>query len=266
MRSARESYVDNRGFVGAAGVPGWCISWAMDFPPQLVMTMPLHAITEMYGETGLRQRFVSEIARFDKADRDRLEQALGLAAELHRQDRRSREPYLNHILRTTIRIISYYDVVDVNVMVAALLHDAVEDHPEELAGDRPGDPVEAALTELAERFSPRVAELVRAVTNPPRDPGRDRYEQYREHVTESLEANPWARVIKVSDFTDNGVGLMHSLPMKYKPLATKYRPLVPVLRDLISRPDTPLSDAVKDHVRSQLDAAEERFNAILGDA
>jgi hypothetical protein len=71
-------------------------------------------------------------------------------------------------------------------------------------------------------------------------------------------------VIKVSDFTDNGVGLMHSLPAKYQPLATKYRPLVPVLRELIARDDTPLSDPVKAHIRSQLDAAAERFDAILG--
>jgi hypothetical protein len=235
------------------------------FPAQLVMTMPLHAITEMYGEVGLRQRFALEIEKFDRSDRARLEQALGLAAELHRLDRRSREPYLNHVLRTTIRIITYYEVTDIDVIAAALLHDAVEDHPDELAGERPGDSTEGALAVLAERFNSRVAELVRAVTNPPYEPGRDRFEQYRDHVAESLDANPWARVIKVSDFTDNGVGLIHSLPIKYKPLATKYRPLVPVFRELIARPDTPLSDPVKEHIQSQLDAAEERFNAILGE-
>ena len=234
------------------------------YPPQLVMTMPLHAITEMYGEVGLRQRFALEIQKFDRPDRDRFEQALGLASELHRFDRRSREPYVNHLLRTAIRIITYYDVVDIDVIVAALLHDSVEDHPEELAGSRPGDATEAALATLAETFNPRVADLVRAVTNPPRVPGVDRYQQYREHVEESLEAHPWARVIKVSDFTDNGVGLMHSLPAKYEPLATKYRPLVPVLRELIAREDTPLSDPVKAHIRRQLDAAAERFDAILG--
>jgi hypothetical protein len=233
-------------------------------PPQLVMTMPLHAITEMYGEVGLRQRFALEIQTFDRADRDRLEQALGLAAELHRLDRRSREPYLNHLLRTAIRIITYYHVTDIDVIVAALLHDAVEDHAPELAAGRTGDETEAALAALAERFGARVADLVRAVTNPPREPGRDRHEQYREHVAQSLETNPWARVIKASDFTDNGVGLMHSLPTRYRPLASKYRPLVPVLRELVARPDTPLSDAVKEHIREQIDAAEKRFDAILG--
>jgi hypothetical protein len=234
------------------------------FPPQLVMTMPLHAITEMYGETGLRQRFALEIEKFDPADRAFADQALGLAADLHRLDRRSREPYLNHLLRTAIRIIAYYEVTDIDVIAAALLHDAVEDHPGELAGDRPGDPTEAALAELADRFNPRVAELVKAVTNPPREPGRDRLEQYREHVAQSLTAHPWARVIKISDFTDNGVGLIHSLPARYRPLATKYRPLVPVLRELIARPDTPLSETVKAHIQGQLDAAEERFDAMLG--
>lgn len=235
------------------------------FPPQLVMTMPLHAITEMYGETGLRQRFALEIVPFERPARHQLEQALGLASELQRLDRRSREPYLNHVLRTAIRIITYYKVTDIDVIVAALLHDAVEDHAADLAGDTDGDPIEAALTELARRFNPRVAELVRAVTNPPREPGRDRHQQYREHVAQSLSAHPWARVIKASDFTDNGVGLMHSLPAKYRPLATKYRPLVPILRELIARPDTPLSDDVKAHIRDQLDAAEQRFTAILGE-
>jgi (p)ppGpp synthase/HD superfamily hydrolase len=233
------------------------------FPPQLLLTMPLHAITEMYGEEGLRQRIEVEFAGFPDESRQTLDEALELATQLHRDDRRSREPYLNHLLRTAIRIVSYYEVDDIDVLVATLLHDAVEDHPEELAGDRPGDPTEAALMELSERFSPRVAELVRAVTNPPTEPGVDRFEQYREHVAAALDANPWARVIKVSDFTDNGVGLIHSLPVKHLPLATKYAPLVPVFRELICRPDTPLSEPVKQHILRQLDTAEERFTAML---
>jgi (p)ppGpp synthase/HD superfamily hydrolase len=238
--------------------------------PRVLLTMPLHAVTEMYGEAGLRQRFAAEIASFEPAVRATLEDALGLAADLHRDDRRTREPYLNHPLRTTIRIICYYRVHDVDVLVAALLHDAVEDHPDVLAAATPGpgDPAaigetEAALAELARRYNPRVADLVRAVTNPPPEPGRDRFEQYREHVAESLEANPWARVIKISDFTDNGVGLIHTDPSRQVRLATKYAPLVAVFRDLVARPDTPLDDDVKAHIRTQLDSAEQRFAAIL---
>jgi (p)ppGpp synthase/HD superfamily hydrolase len=231
--------------------------------PRVLMSMPLHAVTEMYGESGLRQRFAAEIAGFDPDARAALGDALGLAAQLHAQDRRTREPYLNHPLRTAIRIICYYQVRDVDVLVAALLHDAVEDHPDMLAGPDAGDLTEAALAELARRYTPRVADLVRAVTNPAHEPGRDRFEQYREHVAESLEANPWARIIKVSDFTDNGVGLIHTDPSRHVRLATKYAPLVPVFRDLIARPDTPLTDDVKQHILGQLDSAEERFDAIL---
>jgi hypothetical protein len=226
--------------------------------PTYLTTMPLHAITEVYGEDGLRQRFALEVARFAIPEQERLAAALDLAAQLHRDDRRVREPYLNHLLRVAIRIMSHYGIDDVDVIVAALLHDAVEDHPDDLGGD-----TEAALAELARRFNPRVADLVRAVTNPEYDPGRDRHEQYWAHVAESLDRHPWARVIKVSDFTDNGVGVIHTTGPKVRSSATKYRPLVPVFRELVSRPDTPLSGPAKAHIMEQLDLAESRFAAIL---
>jgi hypothetical protein len=69
-------------------------------------------------------------------------------------------------------------------------------------------------------------------------------------------------VIKVSDFTDNGVGLIHSTGSMLERLAAKYAPLVPVLRELIARPDTPLDDQAKERILRQLDLAAERFAAI----
>jgi len=227
---------------------------------RLLAAMPLHAITATYGEEGLRERFAAEIAAFPDADRCRLEQALALAAELHAADRRQQEPYLNHLLRVAIRILSHYGVRDADVAVAALLHDAVEDHAADLAPD--GSP-QAALAVLASRFGPRVAELVAAVTNPEYEPGRDRHEQYREHVAASLDRSPWARVIKASDFTDNGVGLIHTTGPRVAALAAKYAPLIPVLRDVITRPDTPLSAEARQRILGQLDRAAERFSALL---
>ncbi len=226
---------------------------------RLLATMPLHAITATYGEDGLRERFALEITDFPELDRRRLERALELAARVHAGDRRQREPYLNHLLRVAIRIIAYYHVRDADVVCAALLHDAVEDHPGELA---PGGGQREALAVTAEGFGPRVAELVEAVTNPAWQPGRGKDEQYREHVAASLDSCPWARVIKVSDFTDNGVGLIHSTGPMLQRLAGKYAPLVPVLRELIARPDTPLDDEAKAHILGQLDLAEQRFSAI----
>jgi hypothetical protein len=232
---------------------------------RLLATMPLHAITSTYGEAGLRDRFAVEITSWPEADQRRMERALDLAGRLHADDRRGTEPYVNHLLRVAIRIMSHYRVHDADVVCAALLHDAVEDHPAELAGVAGADQ-QAALAALALDFGPRVAELVGAVTNPPYAPDRDQDEQYREHVADSLLVNPWARVIKASDFTDNGVGLIHTTGPRLYRLAAKYAPLVPVLRELIDRPDTPLDDAAKAHILAQLDRAAQRFAALGEDA
>jgi len=227
---------------------------------QLVMVMPLHAVTAMYGEQGLRARFAAEIARLPgPAGRDRAAAALELAGRLHAADRRQREPYVNHLLRVALRIICHYGVADADVICAALLHDAVEDHADGLA---PDGGRAAAVAALAASFGPRVAGLVDAVTNPAPVPGTDRHEQYRAHVAASLAASPWARVIKASDFTDNGVGLIHSSGPKTTKLARKYAPLVPVLADLIARPDTPLSSQAKARILGQFVTAQERFAAI----
>ncbi len=224
--------------------------------------MPLHAITSVHGEVGLRERLLIEIEQFPAANRARVGDALALASRLHARDRRQREPYSNHLLRVTVRILSHYRVADSDVACAALLHDAVEDHAADIA---PAGTRQDAFAVLARQFGDRTAELVAAVTNPAYEPGRDEHEQYREHVTASLHASPWARVIKVSDYTDNAVGLVHTTGPKLSKLARKYRPLVPALRELILRPDTPLAPDVKDKIARQLDNAEHRLAAICYD-
>lgn len=229
---------------------------------RLLVGMPLHAVTSVHGEAGLRERLLAEIAQFPAADRARADGALALASRLHARDRRQREPYANHVLRVAIRILSHYRVNTPDVVCAALLHDAVEDHAEDIAA---GGTRQAAFALLAAQFGERTAELVAAVTNPVWEPGRDNHKQYREHVTVSLAASPWARVIKASDFTDNAVGLIHTTGPKLSKLAGKYRPLVPVLRELILRPDTPLDSDVKQMITAQLDKTGERFAAICDD-
>ena len=226
---------------------------------KLLGQMPLHAITTVHGEPGLRERLAIETAAWPTADRARVQAALDLATRLHARDRRQREPYVNHLLRVSLRIISHYSVSDCDLACAALLHDAIEDHPDGLA---PGGNRDDAVAVLASQFGPRVAELVDAVTNPEFRPDRDRHEQYREHVITSLEANPAARVIKASDMTDNAVGLIHTTGPRIAKLARKYGPLLPAVRDLILRPDTPLAPDVKDRIAAQFSAAMTRVAAI----
>ena len=171
---------------------------------RLLGVMPLHAVTDRHGEGGLRERLVIEAGRLPAAGRGRVLVALEWMGRLHAGDRRQREPYACHPLRVAIRVLSHYRVDDPDVACAALLHDTVEDHAGELA---PGGSREDAV---AGEFGGRVASLVGAVTSPVWAPGSDRHVQYRAHVTASLEGCPWARVVKVSDFTDNAVGLFHT--------------------------------------------------------
>ena len=226
---------------------------------RIVEHMPLHAITTVYGERGLRERFATETARLDDpAGRRKIKQALQLAGRLHALDHRQREPYLNHVLRVALRIIVHYEVHDTDVIAAALLHDAVEDHAADLSpAGRPG-----AFGVLAASFGPRVADLVESVTNPTHAPGSDEDARYRDHVAASLDRHPWARVLKVSDLTDNGVGLIYTTGAKAAKSARKYAPLVPVLIDFIDRPDTPLTGQAKTRILRQLGAARQRFAAI----
>jgi hypothetical protein len=152
------------------------------------------------------------------------------------------------------------------VTAAALLHDAAEDHADALA---PGGGQAGALAVVASRFGERTAALVAAVTNPPRPPGAsdgERRRQYLEHVTVSLEASPWARVVKLSDHVDNGVGLMWTSGPAVTKLARKYVPLAPVLAGFAARPDTPLPGPARERVLRQLGQAGQRFAAILADA
>jgi hypothetical protein len=236
-----------------------------DVPAARLRVMPLHTITEVYGEAGLRRRFDLEVQDLAPADRDTLADAADWAARLHAGQRRTREPYLNHVLRVTLRMLCHYQVTDVDVLTAGLLHDAVEDQAWAVAGvpKHGTPPVEEALAAVAARVNPRVARLVRAVTLPDLPAGKDRIISYVEHLAAALADEPWARVIKLSDFTDNGVGIVHTVGPKVTRSARKYNAALPVLRDLLERPDTPLVAPVKEHIREQLDLGQRRFAAIL---
>ena len=181
-----------------------------------------------------------------------LADALALADELHRDDRRTREPYVNHLLRSAIRVLAYYRVTMWTSSRRRCCTTPSRTTRPSSSGSSPtgAEPDRrdrcsgagcAGRTGSTRGWPPSSA---RSRTRP-REPGVDRHEQYRSHVAESLAAHPWARVIKASDFTDNGVGLIYTTAERQAPLANKYRPLVPVLRELIARADTPLDDDVK---------------------
>ena len=64
------------------------------------------------------------------ADLRSLTKALVFAAEAHRNQRRkgaAQEPYLNHLIEVLDLVVKATDGADMDILIAALLHDVVED-------------------------------------------------------------------------------------------------------------------------------------------
>ena len=87
----------------------------------------------------------------------RIEQAIRAASILHKDQFRKGSmpfPYVTHLIATAFTLLDYTD--DEDVIVSALLHDAIED-------------TDYTLDELQEDFGGRVREIVETVTEPKRD-------------------------------------------------------------------------------------------------
>jgi (p)ppGpp synthase/HD superfamily hydrolase len=122
---------------------------------------------------------------------DRFDAALIYAAEVHRGQRKAgRTPYLAHLLAVAAIVLQYGGGED--EAIAALLHDAVEDH-----GGLP------RLEDIRARFGEAVATIVLGCTDDlsqPEAPWRARKEAYLAHVA----AGPPAIVlVSAADKLDN---------------------------------------------------------------
>ena len=85
----------------------------MTIPSAQLRVMPLHAVTEVYGEAGLRRRLTLELDRLPATHRDEVACAARWAATLHADQHRSREPYLNHPLRVTLRMLCHLSLIHI---------------------------------------------------------------------------------------------------------------------------------------------------------
>ena len=170
-------------------------------------------------------------------------EAVDIASFLHRtQTRKQRGEmtlvhYIEHPLRNTLRALRY-GIVDPDTLISIVLHDTVEDEPEQFSAVIAGhqstsehDAREHAFAYLSGRFGPQVEAIVRALSNPLQKHGLSREQKnaaYVEHVAEAI-ASPHVLVAKFVDFADNALSLHHSADRGYaKRQATKYGPLVPI--------------------------------------
>ena len=206
--------------------------------------MPLSGVTERYGIEGLYKRFSLEIADFAVEDQYFCNRALYVVSVLHRDDPYKGLPYTSHLIRTAIRLIRDYEVTDPEVISAMLLHDSVEDHAKELAEFAPTVDLdkttvtERALAAVAMSFSGRVAGLVQNVTNAPNSQTLSQEQKnlaYALGVAEKIAKSPETFLMKLSDFTDNAVGILWSEQTgKVRKLATKYLPVFDVFLSQLS--------------------------------
>jgi hypothetical protein len=125
---------------------------------------------------------VDDLARFTSA--------LMFAAKAHANQRRkgsSQEPYINHLIEVADLVVRATGGSDVDIALAALLHDTLED-----AGSTEGD--------LAARFGARVASLVRENTDDMMLPKPERKAQ---RLAKARTKTVGAKLIKLADLISN---------------------------------------------------------------
>ncbi len=126
-------------------------------------------------------------------------EAAAFAARKHTGQKRkgkAGEPYINHPLEVANLLASVGGVEDPDVLTAALLHDTVED-----TGTTRG--------EIAERFSPAVADIVMEVTD---DKSLPKQERKRLQVEHAPHLSVKAKLVKLADKISNITDIMERPP------------------------------------------------------
>lgn len=121
----------------------------------------------------------------------RLAEAIEFARQAHGDQRRpTGVPYIEHLLEALEVLAAGAGVSDAGVLTAAVLHDIVED-------------TDITSAQLAERFGPRVAELVDWVTIPEPGPGEDRLAVKLASFSRLADAPRDAILVKLADRASN---------------------------------------------------------------
>ena len=124
------------------------------------------------------------------ADLRRLTKALLFAAEAHRNQRRkgaAQEPYLNHLVEVLDLLVQATDGTDTDMLIAAILHDVVED-------------TSASYEDVAKNFGERVAEIVRENSD---DMTLPKAERRRARIAGMPLKSREARLVKMADVISN---------------------------------------------------------------
>lgn len=119
-------------------------------------------------------------------DCERLTEALAFAAAKHRDQRRKDaacSPYINHPIDLLRVLLIEAEIQDPEVLIAALLHDTLED-------------TDTRAEELAERFGPEIRDLVLELTD---DKSLPKDERKRLRIERAAALSPKARLVLLAD-------------------------------------------------------------------
>jgi (p)ppGpp synthase/HD superfamily hydrolase len=143
---------------------------------------------------------VTESTRFiNLSELRRVLQAAHFAAEKHRNQRRkgtAGEPYVNHLLEVAELVAGSLSTPDTNLVIAALLHDTIED-------------TATSRDELVSHFGSDVADLVAEVTD---DKSLPKAERKRRQIETAPKKSERAQTIKLADKISNLRAILYSPP------------------------------------------------------
>lgn len=197
--------------------------------PDHVRGLSLGRVTEEFGTIGLYARTVDTLEQHGFSDNELIQLSLQLGLALHADDKRTNGHYTDHLMRVMLHVIEDFGIRDPNLIAAAPLHDAFEDHPRDLVmaltGEKPDNRETArqlGRSVLAALTNEDVVHIIEAVTNPEIPEGANKLDMYTEHTRHLIMTEPKARVLKLADFIDNAGGNHATLGDKQRKLDEKY--------------------------------------------
>jgi len=162
----------------------------------------------MYEE--LTNRFVQKAFRYTKAEQERIREAAVFAAKAHgNQKRQSGEPYIIHPYAVAEILISIR--MDVDTVVAGLLHDTLEDTP-------------VTYENLVEKFGKTIADLVEGETKISALKAKNKSQQEAETIRKmffAMSEDVRVIIIKLADKLHNMRTLRHLSPSRAREIANE---------------------------------------------
>jgi (p)ppGpp synthase/HD superfamily hydrolase len=185
---------------------------------------------------------------FEIKDAVKIYEALDLMLELHSDQKpySDGKPYSSHPLYVASDLINKYEIRNKDLIIAGLLHDAIEDQKIKLQAKRlqrlknedaiGPSPEHDALLEIGDLFGPKVRKIVTSMTNPDfnkqisnlksDDRKKFKNELYKKHVQDIIR-DPEVFAVKFADFARNAFAIS-TLPdgEKKEHFKNKYGPVI----------------------------------------